>query len=387
LRFPEFAGEWENHRLSDICTSYSGGTPLSSNRSYYNGNIPFIRSGEIGSDKTELFISETGLANSSAKLVEQGDLLIALYGATSGEIAISKLNGAINQAILCVSTTQNKEFLMYLWLSHKERILKSYLQGGQGNLSADIIKGLKFEFPHHDEQTKIATFLSLLDDRIATQSQIIKELESLMKGLSNKLFSQELRFKDAQGNDFPDWRAIKLRSVMSLPEKIKPAFVDKNKLLTVKLHVNGVSKNENTDTLTLGATNYFSRKKGQFIYGKQNLFNGAFGLVPEELDGFLSSADVPALDINPEKLNGKFLVYHFSRKPFYKKLESLAIGSGSKRIHETALLNIEIHLPTLEEQTKIAEFLSAIDEKIEIERQILNAYTAQKKYLLAKMFI
>ena len=126
--------------------------------------------------------------------------------------------------------------------------------------------------------------------------------------------------------------------------------------------------------------NYFSRKKGQFIYGKQNLFNGAFGLIHDKLDGFLSSSDVPTLDINHKKLNGTFLVCYFSRESFYKKLEGLASGSGSKRIHETTLLDIKIHLPSLEEQAQIANFLSVINKKLETEKLILGNYIKPVSY-------
>jgi type I restriction enzyme, S subunit len=96
--------KWEKKKLGEVGTFFSGGTPLTSKRHYFDGNIPFIRSGEINSSSTEQFISEEGLKNSSAKMVEVGDLLYALYGATSGEVGISQINGAINQAILCIRT-------------------------------------------------------------------------------------------------------------------------------------------------------------------------------------------------------------------------------------------------------------------------------------------
>lgn len=98
-------------KLGEIATFYSGGTPLTSKREYFNGNIPFIRSGEINCGKTEQFISELGLKNSSAKIVEVGDILYALYGATSGEIGLSKIRGAINQAVLCIKSDQNHYFI------------------------------------------------------------------------------------------------------------------------------------------------------------------------------------------------------------------------------------------------------------------------------------
>ena len=192
LRFPEFTGKWERHKLSEVCSFYSGGTPSSSKKEYYNGNIPFIRSGELHKDNTELFITEAGLSNSAAKLVETGDLLLALYGATSGDIAISKIKGAINQAILCIRTKQNKKFIESVWNKHVERLLQTYLQGGQGNLSADIVKNIPFYFANSEEQDKLAKFISLLDKRIATQNKIIEKLETLIKGITDVLLDNPL---------------------------------------------------------------------------------------------------------------------------------------------------------------------------------------------------
>ncbi len=112
--------------------------------------------------------------NSAAKMVEVGDLLLALYGATSGDIAISKIKGAINQAILCIRTKQNKKFVESVWNKHVARLLQTYLQGGQGNLSADIVKNIPFYFTNIEEQNKLARFISLLDQRIAAQTKSLR---------------------------------------------------------------------------------------------------------------------------------------------------------------------------------------------------------------------
>ena len=242
-------------------------------------------------------------------------------------------------------------------------------------------------FPSNIEQEKISSFLSMIDERIQAQSKIINDLKTLKTATAKKIFSQEFRFKDDKGNDFSEWEEILLGEVMSIPEKTKAQNIDKNKLLTVKLHLKGVLKNDNTDTLSFGATNYFIRKKGQFIYGKQNLFNGAFDIIPDEFDGFLSSGDVPTLEINNSKINSSFLLYLMGRKEFYKPLEDFATGSGSKRIHEKTLLGIKIPFPSLPEQTKIANFLSAIDSKIDMETQLLQKLEEQKKFLLQNMFV
>ena len=133
--------EWKVKKLGDVSECFSGGTPKASNNEYYDGNIPFIRSGEIHQKNTALFLSELGLTESSAKIVEKGDLLIALYGANSGDSAISQINGAINQAILCIRPHNLlTSFLCPFLELNKNMYIAKYLQGGQGNLSGDIIK-------------------------------------------------------------------------------------------------------------------------------------------------------------------------------------------------------------------------------------------------------
>ena len=117
--------EWEVKRLGDISFSFSGGTPQAGNSHYYNGNIPFIRSGEINRDITELFLSQEGLNNSSAKFVEKGDILYALYGANSGQCSLSRINGAINQAILCIRPNADNYFLMSVLQLNKAHYYKS----------------------------------------------------------------------------------------------------------------------------------------------------------------------------------------------------------------------------------------------------------------------
>ena len=132
LRFSEFrdAGEWEPKKIRDSCESFSGGTPSTTTKEFYGGKTPFIRSAEIEKDETELFLTNEGLANSAAKMIREGDILIALYGANSGDVALAKIDGAINQAILCLRHESNNGFV-YQYLAHKQNwIISTYIQGG-----------------------------------------------------------------------------------------------------------------------------------------------------------------------------------------------------------------------------------------------------------------
>lgn len=189
-RFPEFqgCGEWKSKSVGKACKMFSGGTPDTSKKEFYGGVIPFIRSAEINKSSTELFITEEGFKNSSSKMVKKGDILIALYGANSGEVALSKIDGAINQAILCLRHETNNVFVYHYFTHMKNRIISKYIQGGQGNLSAQIIKSVNLYFPKTEEQQKIADCLSEIDTIITEQSNKVEQLKAHKKGLMQGLF-------------------------------------------------------------------------------------------------------------------------------------------------------------------------------------------------------
>lgn len=179
---------WEEKKLGDVCETYSGGTPKSGTAEYYGGEIPFIRSGEISSNKTELFLTEKGMENSSAKMVSKGDILYALYGANSGLCSISKIDGAINQAILCIKTNENKRFLCNYLQYQREYFYSTYLQGGQGNLSGKLVESFIIPLPCLAEQQKIADCLSSLDSLIQTQQKVVTTWQQRKKALLQQMF-------------------------------------------------------------------------------------------------------------------------------------------------------------------------------------------------------
>lgn len=179
---------WEEKKLGDVCETYSGGTPKSGTAEYYGGEIPFIRSGEISSNKTELFLTEKGMENSSAKMVSKGDILYALYGANSGLCSISKIDGAINQAILCIKTNENKRFLCNYLQYQREYFYSTYLQGGQGNLSGKLVESFIIPLPCIVEQQKIADCLSSLDSLIQTQQKVVTTWQQRKKALLQQMF-------------------------------------------------------------------------------------------------------------------------------------------------------------------------------------------------------
>ncbi len=191
VRFKGFQGEWVRQRLGDISASFSGGTPAVSVSDYYGGNIPFIRSGEIHEDRTQLYITQAGLNNSSAKIVEKGTILYALYGATSGDVGISKLRGAINQAILAIEPTKDIDnfFLAGFLQSYKNRIINEFLQGGQGNLSGSLVKKILLAIPSLPEQRAIASYFTALDAQITLHRERLEKLKQIKAACLEKMFA------------------------------------------------------------------------------------------------------------------------------------------------------------------------------------------------------
>ena len=380
LRFPEFSREWKRHKLSEICSFYSGGTPSSSKKEFYNGNIPFIRSGELHKDKTELFITEDGLNSSAAKLVEIGDLLLALYGATSGDIAISKIKGAINQAILCIRTKQNKKFIESVWNKHVERLLQTYLQGGQGNLSADIVKNIPFYFADLEEQDKLANFISLLDERISTQNKIIEKLETLIKGFVDSIFT---------ANKFPKvpFKEIYVRAGEGgTPATSNPEYYDNGTIPFIKIDdLQNKYIKTNKDCITeLGL-----QKSSAWIVPANSIIysNGAtIGAISINLfpvctkQGILGV--VPKADINVE-----FLYYFMTSTAFTKAVERIVTEGTMRTAYLKDINHSPCPVPYPVKQDEIAKMLSTLSEKLENEVIFQMKLQKQKEFLLSQMFI
>ncbi len=167
------------------------------------------------------------------------------------------------------------------------------------------------------------------------------------------------------------WKKVKLGSLLTESKVISNNPSTQNRL-RVKLNMLGIEKRPNTSDKE-GATKYYIRKAGQFIYGKQNLHKGAFGIVPEQLDGFESSSDIPAFDVDTS-CYPEWIYYFFKKNNFYSKLEVIAKGVGSKRIQPSQIFDLDIYLPDKNEQKKILDHIISIENKhkailLEIERQ------------------
>lgn len=193
--------EWESDKLGNIFETSSGGTPKRGNTSYYGGNIPWLKSGELNNgivSSADEFITEEGLKNSSAKVFPKGSLLIALYGATVGKLGILDFDSATNQAICCIYQNENynKNFLFYYLLFKKEYLVNQGKGGAQPNISQEIVKALIVPIPTLDEQKQIVKEIEkrfeVADEVERVIAENLEKAEQLKQSILKKAFEGRL---------------------------------------------------------------------------------------------------------------------------------------------------------------------------------------------------
>lgn len=374
--------EWEVKKFIEFSKFYSGGTPLTSKPQYYGGEIPFIKSGEIYYNKTEQFLSEEGLNNSSAKMVSKGDLLYALYGANSGEVAISQIDGAINQAILCINQNKNQAETIYLYnylVLQKDIIIKKYLQGGQGNLSADIIKKLQIPLPPLPEQQKIAEVLSTWDKAIQETDAIIKKLQDRNKALAFSLLTGKKRVKGFEDKEFIKSLANEVFKSVSIKNNPEDSV-----LLSATQEFGMIPRDmiETRVTMPSGSLKTYKLvEKGDFVISLRS-FQG--GIEYSEYTGLVSPAYTVLKSINP--INDDFYKYYFKSEDLIGRLSVAVIGiRDGKNISYDDFSTIVLPNPSLEEQNAIAAILNIANQELKQYQEKLTQIKLQKKGLMQQL--
>lgn len=370
LRFPEFEGEWMESTIGKQFELYSGNTPSRLNKDYFKGEINWISSGELKDhyiySSKEKISQEASL---NLKLLPAGTFVIAIYGLEAegvrGTGSIIKEQSTISQACMAFSSIGEveNEFLYSWYKKHGNIIGLKYAQGTkQQNLSYDILERFKIAYPSKQEQEKLYNFISLLDERIATQNKIIEDLKKLKSAISERLF-KSVKGSIVLLSDICDIVKGKQINGENLSERgryyvmnggTEPSgyYDDYN------VEANTISISEGGNSCGYVQFNTFPFWSGGHCYSIQNVTGNVDNLY----------------------------LYHYL-KSNEDNIMKLRIGSGLPNIQKKDLAMFKIIVPTLEQQMTISTFLSSIERKAEIERRIQNAIQKQKLYLLQQMFI
>ncbi len=383
MRFPEFHGEWEEHGLSEYLDFKNGLNPDSKR---FGKGIKFISVMDILNNPVITYdcirasVQATD-AEMSSFSVENGDILFQRSSETLEDVG--RANVYIDDKVAVFGgfvirgkkkANYNPLFFRYLLSSPyaRKRIIPMGAGAQHFNIGQEGLSKVLLNFPSIEEQTKIASLLHLLDERIATQSKLIEKLESLIKGIVDCTILR--KEKNAIVGD-----------VCSISEQIR-AEANIDDIITVRLHGNGVCKSS-AENLQLGATQYYRRRAGQLIYGKQNFHNGAIGIVPISLDNGITSKDIPSFDIDEIKCNSVYLLAQLQSPQYYKPAEALTTGTGSKRLKEETFLKLPIVLPNKREQDNIAVLIHRASMNLDHAKRLLELLSIQKQFLLRQMFI
>ncbi|MET3538952.1 restriction endonuclease subunit S [Chryseobacterium limigenitum] len=377
LRFSEFTEDWEKRKLGEVAEIGRGKSKHRPRDAefLYGGNFPFIQTGDIR--KADLYLTEFTQTYSDAglkqsKLWNENTLCITI-AANIAETAILKIKACFPDSVIGLIPKENKTLVLFVkHLFDKFKIeIQNLSQGAaQDNLNQEKLSKIEFSFPEINEQEKIATFLSHIDERIISQKKIIDNLEYLMLGFREKIFSQKFRFKDDLGSDYLDWEESKLENIcQKQSSNISANKIEDNFGNYIIYGASGVLKKvdfyeEENDYISIvkdgaGVGRLF------FCEGKSSVL-GTMEIIKPKPD-----------------VNVQFLFYQLSNIDFTKYVT----GSTIPHIYFKDYKNEKVKIPSIKEQTKIADFLSSIDEKIEVEKKILAQYETQKKYLLANLFV
>ena len=391
LRFSEFKDEWRSEKISEIANVSSGSTPNRNNPSYWNGDIPWITTSLINFntiEKAEEFITKEGLKNSSTKLYPKNTILMAMYGqgVTRGKVAILGIEATTNQACASISLKPNfnVNFIFQNLSKRYEEIRDLSNDGGQKNLSGSIIKEISISYPTEKEQTKIAGFLSAVDDKISQLSRQLELLNQYKKGVMQKIFSQEIRFKNDNGEDFGEWDYLQLGEII---EESKAVSKKQDEFDVLTSSRRGLIKqseyfegsrlidrdNVGFNIIKPHEITYRSRSDdGLFYFNFNNL--GITGII---------STYYPVFSF--KNSNNKFVTEYlnFNKADFSK----YAVGTSQLVLSLNALRTVKLRIPSKPEQQKIAEFLTAIDERIDHTTTQLTHTKQWKKGLLQQMFV
>ena len=379
LRFAEFTDGWEEKALNELGDIIGGGTPSSSNSNFWNGNIPWVSSSDIEENsiyniRINRFITEKAINSSATKLcIAPTILIVSRVGV--GKVAYSETDVCTSQDFTNVFNLKCEGIFLSYLLSIKMKKDASNLQGTSiKGIPSSEIKLKKLLIPKNNEQKKIASFLALIDDRIQTQKKILKDLESLIKGFREKIFTRKLRFQNENKVSFSSWEMKKLNYLCEIKKGEQLNKDDLNETGSYPCINGGVTFS--------GFTEKYNSEENTITISEGG---NSCGYVNFMVTKFWLGGHCYKIILN-ENISKKYF-YHLL-KYNESKIMTLRVGSGLPNIQLKDLKNLNLFASNdFEEQTKIANFLSSIDEKIETEKKILAQYETQKKYLLANLFV
>ncbi|MDX9918812.1 MAG: restriction endonuclease subunit S [Paludibacter sp.] len=394
--------EWIKDEIGNHIKTYAGGTPNRAIDAYFNGDIPWISSGEVNQsyiDKTKEHISLAGLESSSAKWIPSGAVLLAMYGATAGQVAKLKITATANQAVLALipdETYIDKDYLFHILDFEKERILYLAQGSGQPNLSKGLIDNYKISFPKNvDQQKKISLVLDTCDTVIEQTQAAIEKYKAIKQGMLHDLFTRGLT---ASGQLRPTPQQApelyKQSELGLIPKEWEVKISD-----SIVRYINGraysIHEWETTGTPVIrlqnltgsGETYYYSTlklpedqycNKGDLLY----MWSASFGPHIWNGDKAIYHYHIWKVECSKGMLQDYF---YYNLLRFTDTVLNGANGSTMAHITKEKMDKRLVLTPPIQEQSEITSRIHSIDTKLQSEESLLSKYQSIKKGLMSDL--
>lgn len=400
VRFQEFEVDWDYPKLSERMTIFRGASPRpKGDPRFYGGNIPRLMIQDVSRDGKYAYPCIDSLTEEGAKksrFLKAGSLVLSCSGTKVAIPGILGIDACIHDGWLSFKDYKevNTSFLYNQFERLHEKIQGSATKGGVfNNLTTEIIKSMKMGFPTLEEQQKIADFLSAVDKKISLLQEKHALLEQYKKGVMQKLFSQEIRFKDENSNDFPDWQDTKFGKVF---ERVIQKNIENNlNVLTISAQRGLINQQKyfNKSVSAKDVTGYYLLNNGDFAYNKSYSKGYPMGAI-KRLNNY-DKGVVSTLYIcfkSHGNQHDKFWEQYFEAGLLNREISKIAQegarNHGLLNVSVTEFFrDIAVHAPSEKEQVRIAEFLGTLDKKLQLVSQQIEHTQTFKKGLLQQMFV
>ena len=383
--------EWEVKRLGDIADIGSGGTPSKSHSEYWGGTIPWITTSLLNKpyiDSAEVYITEEGLNNSSAKMLDADVLLMAMYGQgqTRGKVAKLQISASTNQACAYINVNMGLvDYVHQYLIAHYENIRKVSNDGNQKNLSLGLISNIQILFPPVHEQRLILDILSLWDTAIEKQSELIEKLKLRKRALMQQLLTGKKRLSGFSG----EWKKQTYSSILTeVKRSLKWDEDELYKLISVRRRSEGLFFRESLYGRDIATKNLRPAKTGDFLISKMQIVHGASGLVTDEFDDAkisgsyisLVSKDSNILDIRYYNLWSQMPIFY--HQTF---VSSFGVHIEKMTFDLDTFMSFGMPLPPIDEQHAIVSLIESINKEIKLANEKLTNYQSQKRGLMQQL--
>lgn len=390
LRFSEFSGEWKSDLFGRAVTNKSS----KYNPSTESEDLPCLEMDSIAQEDGRILHIYSSKQQASIKnKFSTGDVLFGKLRPYLKKYILAPFCGVCSSEIWVLNGLIINNYFLFYYIQTKNFIEVANKSSGSKMPRADwsVVSSEMIFFPLKEEQTKIAGFLSYVDDKIALLDKQYKQLCQYKKGMMQRIFNQELRFKDDSGDEFSDWKEVELKKIAS---KVNTKNRD-NSVITVLTNsaTQGIviqeSYFEREIVTESNLTGYYVVRIGDFVYNPRISSTAPVG--PIKINELVQGVMSPLYTVfRFEKGLLKFYKYFFESSVWHDYMKSVA-NSGARHdrmnISGADFFDLPVPQPSDEEQTKIARFLSAIDDKITTKKAALDKLKAWKQGLLQQMFV